>query len=74
MIVYAGCIRNQKRQWLKILTHKRLAKEKEELERVRPHYPEAFVSSVWYIPLADGSLWRRPLQAIDLTCLETANS
>lgn len=64
MTVYEVCIRNEEKQWLKIpggMTHKRVAKAKEELEKVKLRYPEAFVAGVWYTPRADGSLWRRPL-------------
>ena len=66
MTVYEVCIRNEQNQWLKIpggMTHKRVAKAKEELEKVKLRYPEAFVSSLLYIPQPDGSLWRRPLAA-----------
>ena len=62
MTVYEVCINDQEGQWEKIgMTHKRLAKAKEELQVLKMRYPEAFVSSVWYTPQADRSLWRRPL-------------
>lgn len=61
MTVYEVCTRNEQSQWLKIpggMTHKQVAKAKEELENVKLRYPEAFVARVHYIPKRGGGFSR----------------
>lgn len=64
MTVYEFCQRSQEGDWIKIpgeLGHRRLARAREELARVKRRYPDAFIAMVVYSTHGDGSTWRRPM-------------
>lgn len=64
MISYEIHIRDTEGEWVKIpdgLTHRKLAKAKEELQEKKRQYPEAFVAAVDYATRGDGSPGRMVL-------------